>query len=73
MKHYANDSKWSSLYTSLNNQARENVKIIFSKIPYNVSEDEIKEVIQELRSLSNYKNYSISRNSTNIIGVKRYE
>lgn len=70
MKHFANNSKWNSLYISLANQAKNNEQIIFSKIPDNVSDEEIEEVLQELRSLYNFKNYFISKNNQNIKGVK---
>lgn len=72
MKQFANDSKWSAVYISLNNQAKNNEQIIFSKIPDNVSEEEIQDVLKELCFLSNFKNYSISRNSQNIKGIKKY-
>lgn len=70
MERFANDSKWSNIYISLNTQAKNNEPIIFSKIPDNVSDEEIKKVIQELNSLGNFKDYSISRNNQNIKGVK---
>lgn len=72
MKQFANNSKWSNVYFSLNNQAKNNEKIIFSKIPVDdVSEKEIQKVLQELRFLANFKNYSISRDNQYIKGVKR--
>lgn len=70
MKRFANDSKWSNIYISLNTQAKNNKPIIFSKIPDNASDKEIEKVIQELNSLGNFKDYSISRNNQNIKGVK---
>lgn len=70
MEHFANSSKWSNIYTSLNNQAKTNEPIIFSRIPDNTSDEEIKKIIQELNSLDNFRDYSISRNSQNIKGVK---
>jgi hypothetical protein len=72
MKQFANNSKWSAVYISLNNQAKNNEQIIFSKIPDNVSEEEIQDVLKELCFLSNFKNYSISRNNQNIRGIKKY-
>ena len=74
MKHYANNNKWNYLYISLNKQAQNNEELIFEKIPDNVSEDEIKEVIKELHSLGNFKNYIIEisdYNPTNIKGRKK--
>ena len=63
MKQFANNSKWSNVYFSLNNQAKNNEKIIFSKIPVDdVSEKEIQKVL---------KNYSISRDNQYIKGIKR--
>lgn len=70
MKRFANNSKWSKLYSQLDVQAKNNNSIIFYQIPKDVSEEEIKEVIQELSSLDNFKNYSISKNNQNIKGVK---
>lgn len=70
MKRFANNSKWSKLYSQLDIQAKNNNSVIFYQIPEDVSEEEIKEVIQELNSLSNFKNYSISKNEQNIKGVK---
>lgn len=70
MEHFANNSKWSSIYTSLNIQAKNNEPIIFSKIPDNVSDEEVEKVIQELNFLDNFKDYSISKNNQNIKGVK---
>lgn len=70
MKRYANETKWSSIYTSLDIQAKNDERIIFCKIPEGVSEEEIQEVIQELNSLGNFKNYFISKNEENIRGVK---
>ena len=71
VKRRANDSRWSYLYTSLNNQAKNNEQIIFENIPAGVSSDEITEVIEELRSLGNFKNYLISRNEKHIKGVRK--
>lgn len=70
MKRFANNLKWSELYSQLDIQAKNNNSVIFYQIPENVSEEEIKEVIQELNSLSNFKNYSIFKNKQNIKGVK---
>ena len=70
MKRFANNSKWSEFYSQLDIQAKNNNSVIFCKIPEDVSEEEIKEVIQELNSLGNFKNYSISKNKQNIKGVK---
>ena len=70
MKRFANNSKWSKLYSQLDIQAKNNNSVIFYQIPEDVSEEEIKEVIQELNSLSNFKNYSIFKNEQNIKGVK---
>ena len=70
MKHFANNSKWSKLYSQLDIQAKNNNSIIFYQIPEDVSEEEIKEVIQELNFLGNFKNYSISKNGQNIKGVR---
>lgn len=70
MKHFANNSKWSELYSQLDIQAKNDNSVIFYQIPEDVSEEEIKEVIQELNSLGNFKNYSISKNKQNIKGVK---
>lgn len=70
MKRFANESKWSNLYHQLDIQAKNNNSIISWKIPEDVSEEEIKEVIQELNSLGNFKNYAISKNEQNIKGVK---
>lgn len=70
MKRFANNSKWSKLYWQLDIQAKNNNSIIFYQIPENVSEEEIKEVIQELNSLDNFKNYIISKSEQNIRGVK---
>lgn len=70
MKRFANNSKWSKLYQQLDIQAKNNNSIIFYQIPENVSEEEIKEVIQELNSLDNFKNYIISKSEQNIRGVK---
>lgn len=70
MKRFANNSKWSELYSQLDIQAKNNNSIIFYQIPENVSEEEVKEVIQELNSLGNFKNYTISKSEQNIKGVK---
>ena len=70
MKRFANNSKWSELYSQLDIQAKNNNSVIFYQMPETVSEEEIKEVIQELNSLSNFKNYSIFKNKQNIKGVK---
>ena len=70
MKRFANNSKWNNLYISLANQAKNNEQIIFSKIPDDASDEEVEEVLQELRSLYNFKNYFISKNNQNIKGVK---
>lgn len=70
MKRFANNSKWSKLYWQLDIQAKNNNSIIFYQIPENVSEEEIKEVIQKLNSLDNFKNYIISKSEQNIRGVK---
>lgn len=70
MKRFGNHNKWNNIYTLLNIQAKNNEKIIFAKIPNNVSNEEIEQVIQELRFLGNFKNYTISRNEYNIKGVK---
>lgn len=70
MGRFANNSKWSNLYHSLDMQAKNNEPIIFSQIPNNVSNEEIEKVIQELNSLGNFKNYSISKNNQNIKGIK---
>lgn len=70
MKRFANNSKWSKLYQQLDIQAKNNNSIIFYQIPENVFEEEIKEVIQELNSLDNFKNYIISKSEQNIRGVK---
>ena len=70
MKRFANNSKWSELYSQLDIQAKNNNSVIFYRIPEDVSEEEIKEVIQELNSLGNFKNYSISKNEQNIKGIK---
>ena len=70
MERFANDSKWSNIYISLNIQAENDEPIIFSKIPDSASDKEIEKVIQELNSLSNFKDYFISRNNQNIKGVK---
>ena len=70
VKRHGNDSKWSYLYTSLDNQAKDNKQIIFENIPAGVSSDEITEVIKELRLLSNFKNYLISRNEKHIKGIR---
>ena len=70
MKRFANNSKWSELYSQLDIQAKNNNSVIFYQIPEDVSEEEIKEVIQELNSLGNFKNYSISKNKQNIKGIK---
>lgn len=70
MKRFANESKWSNLYYQLDIQAKNNNSILSCKIPDDVSEEEIKEVIQELNSLGNFKNYSISKNECNIKGVR---
>jgi hypothetical protein len=72
MKRYANEAKWSQLYISLDEQAKDNIKIISYKIPEDVPEQEINEVIQELRSLYNFKNYLITQDDNKIKGV-RYE
>lgn len=71
MKQFANNSKWNNLYYQLDNQAKNNNSTIFYKIPEGISEEEIEEVIQELNSLGNFKNYFISKNSTNIKGVRK--
>lgn len=70
MKQYANELKWADFYLQLNNQAKDNEKIIFASIPKNVSEDEIERVIQELHYLYNFKDYKISRNNNRIKGVR---
>ena len=70
MRRYANESKWSNLYSSLRLQAENNDDIIFAQIPNDISEEEIAEVIQELRSLYNFKDYLISRENLNIRGIK---
>lgn len=70
MKRFANNSKWSELYLQLDIQAKNHNSIIFYQIPKDVSEEEIEEVIQELSSLGNFKNYSISKTEQNIKGVK---
>ena len=70
VKRHGNDSKQSYLYTSLDNQAKDNKQIIFENIPAGVSSDEITEVIKELRLLSNFKNYLISRNEKHIKGIR---
>ena len=71
MKHFANNSKWSSIYISLNIQAKNNEPIIFSKIPHDTTNEEIEKVIQELSVLDNFKNYSILKNNQNIKGIKK--
>ena len=70
MEYFANDPKWSNIYISLNIQVENNQFIIFSKIPDRASDEEIEKVIQELNSLSNFKDYFISRNNQNIKGIK---
>ena len=70
MKRFGNHNKWSNIYTLLDTQAKNNEKIIFAKIPNDVSNEEIEQVIQELRFLGNFKNYTISRNEYNIKGVR---
>lgn len=70
MEYFANDPKWSNIYISLNIQVENNEFIIFSKIPDRASDEEIEKVIQELNSLSNFKDYFISRNNQNIKGIK---
>lgn len=70
MRRFANNSKWSELYSQLDIQAKNNEPIIFYRIPEGISEQEIEEVIQELNSLGNFKNYSIFRNEQNIKGVR---
>lgn len=70
MQRYANETKWSNLYSSLRLQAENNDDIIFAQIPNDISEEEITEVIQELRSLYNFKDYLISRENLNIRGIK---
>ena len=70
MKRFANNSKWSELYSQLDIQAKNNKPIIFYRIPEGISEQEIEEVIQELNSVGNFKNYSIFRNEQNIKGVR---
>ena len=72
VKRHANDSTWSYLYVSLDNQAKNNKQIIFENIPVGVSFEEITKVIEELRSLGNFKNYLISRNEKHIKGVRKY-
>lgn len=70
MKRFANETKWSNLYYQLDRQAKNNDPIIFVTIPIDATEDEINDVIQELRSLHNFKDYSISRNNNKIKGVR---
>lgn len=70
MKQFANETKWSNFYYQLDRQAKNNDPIIFATIPIDVKEDEINNVIQELRSLYNFKDYSISRNNNKIKGVR---
>ena len=74
MKHYANNSKWNYLYVSLIEQAANNDEIIFKQMPDDATADEIKEVIQELRSVSNFKNYIMGisdYNPKNIKGIRK--
>lgn len=70
MKQFANETKWSNLYCQLDKQAKNNDPIIFVTIPIDVTEDEVNDVIQELRSLYNFKDYSISRNNNKIKGIR---
>ena len=70
MKHFGNESKWSSIYHQLDIQAKNNEYIIFMSIPNEVTDDEIEEVLQDLRSLSNFKDYRISRSNDKIKGVR---
>ena len=70
MKQFANAAKWSNLYDQLDRQAKNNDPIIFVTIPIDATEDEINNVIQELRSLHNFKDYSITRNNNKIKGIK---
>lgn len=70
MGQYANDSKWNSIYISLNTQAKNKEPIIFSRLPEITSDEEIEKIIQELNSLSNFKDYTIFKNDKNIKGVR---
>ena len=70
MKRFGNESKWSSIYHQLDIQAKNNEYIIFISIPNEVTDDEIEGVLQDLRSLSNFKDYRISRSNDKIKGVR---
>ena len=70
MECFANDSKWNSIYISLNAQAKNKESIIFSRMPETASDEEIEKVIQELNSLGNFKDYTIVKNDKNIKGVR---
>lgn len=72
MRRYANEARWNQLYISLDKQAKNNEEIIFHQIPENVPKEEINKVIQELRSLYNFKEYSIIKSeNNNIKGVRK--
>lgn len=70
MKRFGNESKWSNFYHQLDIQAKNNNDIIFISIPDEVTDDEIEGVLQDLRSLSNFKDYHILRSKDKIKGVK---
>ena len=70
MKRFGNESKWSNFYYQLDIQVKNNDDIIFVSIPDKTTDDEIEGVLQDLRSLSNFKDYRISRSSDKIKGVR---
>lgn len=70
MKRFGNESKWSNFYHQLDIQAKNNDDIIFISIPDEATDDEIEGVLQDLRSLSNFKDYHILRSNDKIKGVR---
>ena len=70
MKRFGNESKWSNIYHQLDIQAKNNECIISMSIPNEITDDEIEGVLQDLRSLSNFKDYHISRSNDKIKGVR---